>query len=738
MQFAILVSLCNALCTKVMEKSKVNPKRIKVLFGLLFAVIVLSSCVQELPKVNVSLKYYDKVEEEWLELPSAINSKDYLYGQSFGGTVDNIANYRGFYEYIGPVDDNNPELGRIIERYSFDGKTFSLSPILGKQEPFTGKLKDANTTLYAYYNIERVYENELKYSWKLVDRASFIDGTPNADYTFSDRDISENANLTLLDGVSIMDSNAHFYSLNGSETTAGMEYTYTPLYVGTTQRVNAPTNFTRHGYKFAGWSRSASSNQVAYPPEASFDLSVMDAYVEDNKEKVVLLYAVWTIDTEEGKYYTLNDFSKGINRFSKYFEVRTSDNPSLFKNYPNYNEILVPSKGYTQPLSRSYSNDEKVRHTFDYDFAIAELPITANILNELNAWNDQYNMGYSLPRPTQGGVKNTSLAVVPSSNDSSMETWDAEWNKKGADVDRVNRVFFGSQKSSEENVWEAKNGEESDGQSTNRSDLVVNVSLPQAMIICNALTTYYNFNSDNQSYLNRLTPVYRVTNGNEEIKTIAAAVSLIEEKGPYEPLYNKTKDGTIPTGFRLPSNEEWEYAASVIPQNDWAVRDVYTSENISDKSLYKGSSYPQFQKFTQASGLALSDLSSASEEDNALLKKYCYYGVNSSVGFSINTETSSKEHILSKLSNRANVSGMSGNIAEWTGNTSGETLNTDATLRLFYRRGGSYTSSNDGMAIGNVEGTTFKGHTNSSLPNPDVNTTVIFDTGFRTVRTINE
>lgn len=710
---------------KKWRNSKVNPKRKKALFSLFLALLLLVSCVQVLPQVTVSLKYFDWTVGEWVEMPSSINSRNYLYGQSFNGAIDGLRIDYDFSEEIGLVNDQNPELGKIYDNYTFDGKTFSLSPVLGNQEPFTGRLMNANTTLYAYYKIERVYEKDLKYLWMLVDRASFIDGTPNPDYSFSGSDISENANLTLLNGIPIMEKEAGFYDVSNDETN-----TYIPLYKGTTKVVNAPTNLTRHGYKFVGWSRSASSNQVVYPPESSFDLSVMDAYSED--EEITVLYAVWTIDTEDGKYYTLNDFSKGISRFPKYFILNgseTSEQIQDLKSYPNYNEVLLPSKGYTVPLSRSYSRGDNEQYTFEYDFAMAELPITANILNDLNAWNDQYNRGYSLPTPAVGGTKNTELSIVPSS---SVREEIAKWEDKATGV---NRVFFGSRKA-DDGTYEAKDGAVGEHyQSSNRTDLVVGISLPQAIVICNALTSYYNYNSDTQ-FTNRLTPAYTVTIGGKEIKTITEAVRLIEEKkGTNESLSNDI-DGVPRTGFRLPSNEEWEYAASVIPQNDWQTTDVYKGEVRDDGTSYKGSSFPQFQKFSQPSGVALTLSSSMSVEESDLLKKYCYYDIQSSMGFSIEKVAGGKEHILSKLSNRSSISGMNGNISEWTGNTSGETLNTDSSLRLFYKRGGSYASSSDGMAIGSVEGVTYKGHSNASLPSLDVNTTVLFDTGFRTVRTV--
>ena len=692
-----------------------NSRRVKIKAVLLFAVLTAVSCVQQLPKVNVNLKAYKIESNTWEELPADINTKDYLYRQSFSGSVDNPMDY-SFFITRGPVDDQRPELGNYIDRYTFDGRTWSLSPILGKQEPFVGKLVDGVTTLYAYYKIETVTSKELEYSWMLVDRASFVTGIPNADYGFSDRDKSENADLTLLGNTPIMQSE-NFYRKESFEAEGGPRYTYYPVYQGDTKTVTAPVNLTRHGYKFAGWSRSASSNQVAYPPKANFDLSVSDAYVRGSDERVTVLYAVWRADSEEGKYYTLNDFSKKGTLSPSYFVLADGDDASLYKNYPYYNEVLLPSKDYSVPLSVPGGEDKIKQFKFDYDFAIAELPVSANILNVLNKWNDDYTRGYSLPSPSMGGTASGELVSVPSSSESEQI---ALWDDKSQNV---NKVFFGSQKS--EGGYISNPGDVSSRQSTNRSDMVVGVSLPQAIVICNALTEFYNEKSDKQ-FINQLTYAYTNTIGGKHIKTISEAVKLIEEKKAYETLHN-TINGQMPTGFRLPTNAEWEFAASVIPQNDWQLDDVCYSYQIgeNDNERYIGSSFPQFQKPEQPSGLALS-LSSSDDYD--LLKKYCYYSANvsSSVGFSlINTSDGSKGHILSKISNNAGLKSMSGNIYEWTGDVSGEKSNEDPLLSLFFRRGGSYNSDAKDMAIGRISAkSTYKEHAE------------LYDTGFRTVRTV--
>lgn len=686
--------------------------RVKIKAVMLFAVLTAVSCVQQLPKVNVNLKTYNYVENSWEELPSDINSKEYLYGQSFSATVDSDF----FFIERGPVDEDRPELGNYIDRYSFDGKTWSISPVLGKQEPFTGKLTNETTTLYAYYTKQTIPEKDFEYSWILVDRASFITGVPNVDFGFSDSDKSENAELTLLDNKSVMQDGV-FYRVESSEVAGGFKNTYYPLYTGQTKRVTAPVNLTRHGYKFAGWSKSASSNSAVYPPQATFELSASDAYLKGGTERVTVLYAVWEIDSAN-KYYALTDLTRGGDlSFPVYYDIRDEENPSLYKNYPYYNEILMPSKDYTVPLSVYSGADKRKLYKFDYDFAVAELPLSANILNELNKWNDKYNYGYSLPSPFDGGISASQLSEIPSSTEAEQI---ALWDDKKQDV---NKVFFGSQKSGSDYI--SKPGSVSSRQSTNRTDMVVGVSLAQAIVICNALTEYYNRNSDSQ-FINLLTPAYTNTIGGKTIKTITEAVKLIEEKGAYEPLHNII-NGQMPTGFRLPTNAEWEFAASVIPQNDWSNEDVCSSYQVgeNENDRYKGSSFPQFQKIDQPSGVAIS-VSPVQNED--LLKKFCFYSgnISSSAGFAVSeTLNGTKAHILTTNSNKANVKAMSGNIYEWTGDVSGEKSDENPLLSLFYRRGGSYNGEAKDMAIGRISGkSTYKDHAK------------LYDTGFRTVRTV--
>lgn len=367
------------------------------------------------------------------------------------------------------------------------------------------------------------------------------------------------------------------------------------------------SGLSRHGYRFAYWTKSPILMSRDYT-EVEPTLLVNDGYKEGEAEKTVKLYAVWEISS---LYYKLNDLSNGGTTIPGTYEKPLDDSSHIGYNY--YNEIALPAEGYAVPYTDSESSVEKT--ILERDFSIAEHPITGYMLDEIREWAGM--RGYEIPLETQ---------TVPGDNE--------------------NTVGYGSKNTG--GITEPLH---------DASHPITFVTVPQAMVIANALTAYYNYHKTSGE---TLFPAYMADEYDEttEVKTIDEAKALVDTTGRLLAI-GKNK------GFRLPLDAEWDFAARAVGKSD------YDSSYNMVSDTYRGSVYPMFQQSKTIAGKRESDTDVPRPDD------YSWYKGNSEVesssyrtlGFtalSLSTDIPSGRTLMSKYSASTGVRNLSGNIKEWT------------------------------------------------------------------------
>lgn len=435
--------------------------------------------------------------------------------------------------------------------------------------------------------------------------------------------LSENHTLTLQrDGSPLSYKNENIALINSGE---GKE-------------VSLDNNgLSRHGYRFSYWTKNPVLKSRDYESDRddlSFNLSVNDGYKEGDAEKIVKLYAVY--DTSNA-YYVKSDLSNGGTSLPGTYQKPLDDSSHIGYNY--YNEIAIPSEGYAVPHTISDSSVQKV--ILEHDFAIAEHPITGYMLDEIREWAGV--RGYEIPLETK---------VIPSAND--------------------NTVGYGSKNTGgiTEPLGDA-------------SHPITFVTVPQAMVIANALTAYYNAHKTSGEFLS---PAYMVdeNDSDTEVKTIDDAKALVATTGRLLAISGNR-------GFRLPLDAEWDFAARVVGKSD------YDSSFNMVSDAFKGSVYPMFQQSKTIPGKNEGDTDTPNPDD------YSWYRLNSEVssneyhtlGFSslsLDEDVPYGRTLMSKYKASSGVRNMSGNIKEWT-------VPSNPDENIYKVRGGSFLSPQDEVTI---------------------------------------
>lgn len=453
--------------------------------------------------------------------------------------------------------------------------------------------------------------NIYRWKWELYDIAAFVDATLDSPVP------SENRSLTTAtDGSALIYKDESNALINSGD--------------GKTVAINN-SGLSRHGYRFIGWTDDPVLKNIKYK-ELNPTLSVSDGYKETERERVLKLYAMWEVN--KNFYYRPIDISNGGSAIPGIYAKPLDDTSHIGYNY--YNEITIPSEGYSFPHTTDNYAVEKA--TISYDFAVAEHPITGYMLDSIRSW--AVTQGYEIP---------SSAENVPESDE--------------------NAVGYGS-KSSGGVVLPL----------CDASHPLTFVTVPQAVVIANALTAYYNAHKTSGASLDA---AYVLDDGTE-VKTIENAKVLVDSTGRLLVLESAR-------GFRLPLDTEWDFVARVMGNSEAdSSLNIVTSE-------YLGSVYPSFQKSKTLPGQM------SAESDSPLPDDYSWYKENSirsdgmytTTGFtslSLDTDIPSGNTLMSKYSALSLVRNMSGNIKEWT---------TPYTDGAAYRvRGGSFLSSPGDVRIG--------------------------------------
>ena len=470
------------------------------------------------------------------------------------------------------------------------------------------------------------------------------------------------------------------------------------IYVGDTKEATFP-GFTRRGYKLVGFARpnadgtvSTDVSDLAYklgdggnvienPTTHALTLNLAD----EDRGKLTRLYAVWEIDpaawgwtlNEDGSYDKAHDISgydpsTGENAFfPATFNLAksgiSSDDQAKYQDYPYYKEAKVLAKGLSVPsistaTSTDYTDYEDV--ILDHDFLIGEQAITGYMLDVLREWNngngtdDNPEKGYELPIEA---VDTSPSGRVTSSN---------------------NTVGYGA--SYEASAYRPNN---------EKSDPITYVTVPQAMVISNAFTEYYNEKHASTAGFTPLTYAYVKEGSSEAIKTIADADALYNT--PNTNGEAMAAEGA--TGFRLPTQDEWTIASRIVPESNYEAR-LTGAHTGAGNPATRNYLYPQLHRNDMWSGANVLSTGSANDPlANTWVWNYYSVDVNqyrTTHGFLKASKDGTIQNwtVLDKKPNNIGVYGMSGNVWEWC-----DTVIAGTGRRL---RGGSFANSASYTRVG--------------------------------------
>lgn len=204
---------------------------------------------------------------------------------------------------------------------------------------------------------------------------------------------------------------------------------------------------------------------------------------------------------------------------------------------------------------------------------------------------------------------------------------------------------------------------------------VTSVSWRDLVVWCNAA-----------SEMDGLTPVYYISEADRTPIRAAEGKEVLRGSGKSENAYVDTKAN----GYRLPTEEEWEFAARGGSPS--------TDENAPWNYKYAGTN------------------------EDSELTNYAVYGDNSVIEIE-GSSSSYTANVKSKLPNSVGLYDMSGNVREWCWNAPVPTGNGNNAIIYRIARGGFFNGSADGCNINN-----------RSVPNASLYSTNP-NLGFRLVRT---
>lgn len=501
------------------------------------------------------------------------------------------------------------------------------------------------------------------YSWRLFDLATFSDMTATT--------LSENRDMTTqADGTALSYDPTTGVIAESDSKVGGATVTYTG-------------GFKRHGFVLKGFTfryredtKEVDPNYIVWRwtnedfTEGGGSVSVDENLWTPNiadliQGRQIDIFAVWEPDSSgvtfdenydevpTTKWWVKEDTSEGGKYLPGTYKKPEGDKKHIDQNF--YNEVKIPAKGYKALVAynRNSNFDMYVSPMsqdiaiFDNDFAVAEHVITGYIVDELRKWNigngtlEDPEKGYAIPSEE----KYTSLYDVTADDDN-------------------NKVVYGYKQPSSV----------SSGFSLivpiNDSSEPVILSMTQALVIANALTEYYNEKRSGEENFVPLTFAY-TTDGNAQTDDLSNVVKTISDATLCYDRSQKFGDPSTgiltATGFRLPTNAEWDFAARVVPKNDYS---TLAARNIQDDSFAKftGTMYPQYQLVNQASGARLPEYTGTPSTSQlySQYKDYAYSYFTSYVadfrsthGFIVKEGT-----IIDKLPNNIGLYAMNGNVSE--------------------------------------------------------------------------
>lgn len=557
----------------------------------------------------------------------------------------------------------------LKENVSANAKTLTVSVTSeGLTKAYTGDFKitvpgdllSVGGNLAVDTNGSTIDISDTKPTWKLYDLASF--------------------------GTIDLQMKSPNYNLTKNEDGTDIAFKGTLIAKGSDNTVKYEKGLSRRGYKLKGFAVPGGDgnidiNNVTYPV-ATNDIT-KGFTVTTTPNAITKVYAVWEVDPEawgwtakeDGTYQKTYDIS-GYNEttgenafFPATFNLKKSGiseaDQANYQDYPYYREAKILSKGMKVPGVRHaasnnfYDLDDIL---LDYDFAIGEQVVTGYMLDVLRTWNNGTKgdgsdaKGYDIPSETLTDIDSTSTANV---------------------------VGYGSSVSG--SLYTPNN---------EKADPITYISIPQTIVISNALTAYYNEKNINTPNFVALTPVYEYENA--EIKTIENANALLSTVlSSGDVIADVTK-----TGFRLPTLLEWKIAARIVPESNY--EKSLTGAHMGEKVAFvRNYMYPQITRSNMYSGAT--EIEETVTTASTLADKYAWFFYSNGIvsktthGFLKKSNDSAQQQnwtVLDRTPNNIGVYGMSGNVMELCD------TRVSATPEIYRVCGGSFATTANGIYIG--------------------------------------
>ena len=306
-------------------------------------------------------------------------------------------------------------------------------------------------------------------------------------------------------------------------------------------------------------------------------------------------YIKWVADTDNG-WFTATTPTALTN-----LKITNSSHSLSSMQNLSYKEIKLPTKNVTLPTNSATSNDTVTATTLDHNLAMAQFDTTSVLIESLRS------AGYSYV-PSNSSNTNT---------DSSYSGGDYNYYWKG----------YSSSSSSSYSLYP--------------NAPTVYISVMSQILVCNAMTSYYNANKSADD--TELTYAYTTTgtSSGTPITTYAQACTWVKSQIAVSGGFLYVSGST---GFRLPTLAEWMYATKCLPEGNRT--SDYTCSVVQ-------SSYPQFQHWLQVSGGTGKYSSTQFTTDCG---NYAWYSSNSS---------SYTHDVGTKLANGIGAYDMCGNVWKW-------------------------------------------------------------------------